>query len=148
MLITVIAPEVVMGLACYDFFAAKRLGQKLQRFALEDNVPWTLSHSYFANMGGFVIQSGVQDPHAPPYIKAKTTPADNHPNMTTMARVDSNGSQEQRIVEPKDNSLPVTIPENGQSRPYHNPYHLRQHKYIRFVKSVFFQSSHILAKKS
>jgi len=107
------------------FFLAKNRLRELRKFALEDNVPWTLSHSYCANMGGFVIQSGVQEaPHATPYITAETTPADNHPDMTNMATGDSNGSQEQKVVEPKENSLPATIPENGKSRPYHNPYHL------------------------
>jgi hypothetical protein len=60
MLITMIAPEIVMGMASYDFFTAKALGRKLQRFVQEDNVPWTLSHSYFVNMGGFVIRSEVE----------------------------------------------------------------------------------------
>ena len=125
MLITVIAPEVVITTASSDLFEAKSLGRKLQRFALEDNVPWTLSHTYFANMGGFVIQSDVQDPHATPYITAKSTPTNNHPDTTTFATADSNASQERKIVEPKENSLPATISENGQSRPYRNPYHLK-----------------------
>jgi hypothetical protein len=126
MLITMIAPEVVIGMACYDFTSANESLRKLRKFALEDNVPWTLSHSYYANMGGFVIQSGVQEaPHGTPYITTETAPADNHPDMTDMAIVDSSGSQAQKVVEPKEKSLPTTIPENGKSYSYHNPYHLR-----------------------
>lgn len=59
-MITTIAPEVVIGMACYDLLAAKRIAQDLRKFALEDDVPWTLTHSYFANMGVFTIQSGVR----------------------------------------------------------------------------------------
>ena len=145
MLITMIAPEVVIGMACYDFISAKESLRKLQKFALEDNVPWTLSHSYYANMGGFVIQSGVQEaPNAALYITTETALADHldmtdmaivgsqeqkvmetvpadHPDITNMATV---GSQEQKVVEPKEKSLPTTIPENGKSYSYHNPYHL------------------------
>jgi len=69
MMITMIAPEVVIGIAWYELLAAKRILWDLQSFASEDNVPWTLIHSYYANMGGFVIQSGVQEPlHAAAYI--------------------------------------------------------------------------------
>ena len=57
-------------------------------------------------------------------ITAETAPADNHPDIADMATVDSNGSQEQKVVEPKEKSLPTTIPENGKSYSYHNPYHL------------------------
>jgi len=125
MLITMIAPEAVIGMACYDFYSAKKSLRELRKFAPEDNVPWTLSHSYYANMGGFVIQSGVQEaPPATPYITAETAPADNHPDITDMAIVDSNGSQEQKVVEPKGKSLPAAILENGKSYFYHNPYHL------------------------
>jgi hypothetical protein len=62
MMVTMIAPELVIGQACYELLAAKTILRDLQLFASEDDVPWTLTHSYYANMGGFVIQSGVQQP--------------------------------------------------------------------------------------
>jgi hypothetical protein len=122
MIVTMIAPEVIIGMACDNLFSAKTRLRKLRKFALEDNVPWTLSHSYYANMGGFVIQSGVQEaPRATPYITAEIAPADNHPDMMDIAVV---RNQEQKVVEPKEESLPTTFPDSGKSNFYHNPYHL------------------------
>jgi len=72
MIITMIAPEFIIGMACHDLSWAKEYHQKLQEFASQDHVPWTLTHTYYANMGGFVIRSGVQeDVHAIPYIPAE-----------------------------------------------------------------------------
>jgi len=55
MLITAIAPEFVIGMACYELVWAMDCHQKLQEFASQNQVPWTLTHTYWANMGGFVI---------------------------------------------------------------------------------------------
>jgi len=84
MVITMIAPEFIMGMACYDLSWAKRYHRELQKFAFQDHVPWTLAHTHYANMGGFVIQSGVQE----------------------------------------DVRAIPSVSENGESYPYHNPYHL------------------------
>jgi hypothetical protein len=56
MLVTMVAPEVLLGKALADRKIAKLGLDELQRFAAEDGVPWTLTHSLFANMGGFVIR--------------------------------------------------------------------------------------------
>lgn len=56
MLTTVLAPEALM------FFAFARLASNwkqhpaLKAFADADGVPWTLAHTTFANMGGFVVR--------------------------------------------------------------------------------------------
>jgi hypothetical protein len=72
MVITMIAPEVIIGMACDDLLWAKRYHQELRKFASQDQVPWTLTHTHYANMGGFVIQSGVQeDVRAIPYIASE-----------------------------------------------------------------------------
>jgi len=69
MVITTIAPEIVIGMSCYDLLSAKKILRDFRKFALEDDVLWTLTHSYYANMGGFVIQSRIQEPLQPtPYI--------------------------------------------------------------------------------
>jgi hypothetical protein len=55
MLLSLLAPETTLGLAFSNFLSA-RLGVKRMRpFAAEDGVEWSLSHSYFADMGGFFI---------------------------------------------------------------------------------------------
>jgi hypothetical protein len=59
MLLTMVAPEFVIGRACVDRVQAKRYLQELLKFAKDDHVPWTLAHTYYANMGGFVVRSRV-----------------------------------------------------------------------------------------
>jgi hypothetical protein len=59
MLLTMVAPEFVIGKACADLMQAKEDLQELLKFAEDDHVPWTLAHTYYANMGGFVVRSRV-----------------------------------------------------------------------------------------
>jgi hypothetical protein len=59
MLITIIAPEIILGQAWSDVDDAKTDLQELQDFAKQDDVPWSMTHSLFANMGGFVIRFNV-----------------------------------------------------------------------------------------
>ena len=84
MMVTMIAPELVIGQACYELLAAKTILRDLQLFASEDDVPWTLTHSYYANMGGFVIQSGIQEPlHAVAYIPLEDVSPSRRSNRLT-----------------------------------------------------------------
>ncbi|KAF2664974.1 hypothetical protein BT63DRAFT_443287 [Microthyrium microscopicum] len=55
MILTLIAPEILIGLALSQFVAARYGRDMMQGFANEDGVEWTLEHSHFADMGGFVI---------------------------------------------------------------------------------------------
>jgi hypothetical protein len=57
MLITVLAPELLIAKGWDDLTAAWRTHGKLRPFAEEDGVPWTMTHTLLANMGGFVIRS-------------------------------------------------------------------------------------------
>ena len=94
MIITVVAPEFVIGMACYDLLAAKISLRELQEFAMRDQVPWTLTHSHYANMGGFVIQSMVQEAlHAVPYIPVKILEANNRVDIVNEASADPKGTQ-------------------------------------------------------
>jgi hypothetical protein len=56
MLITIIAPELPLGKYWGDLWEAKGNLARFQELAAEDGVPWTLTHSLFAGMGGFVIR--------------------------------------------------------------------------------------------
>lgn len=55
MVITLIAPEWVLGKAFADLVSAIANQHIMRNFAAEDDVPWTLSHAFFADMGGFVV---------------------------------------------------------------------------------------------
>lgn len=56
MLITVIAPEYLLFTGVNGLAAADTNFAAFQKLAMEDGVPWTLGHSIFAGMGGFVIK--------------------------------------------------------------------------------------------
>ncbi|RFU79563.1 hypothetical protein TARUN_2672 [Trichoderma arundinaceum] len=57
MLWAVIAPEIIISAACGDLIEASHSNRELQEYAAQDGVKWTLAHSYYANMGGFIIRS-------------------------------------------------------------------------------------------
>jgi uncharacterized membrane protein YwzB len=56
MLLTLVAPEILIGYALSQFVAARHGRDMMQEFASEDGVEWTLEHSHFADMGGFVVR--------------------------------------------------------------------------------------------
>lgn len=120
MIITMIAPEYIIGIACVELLSAMEAHQKLRKFALEDQVPWTLTHTYYANMGGFVIRiENQEDVYAIP--PAENVLTDKHPGEVHMS--------ETHALEAIDNNKavqefhPTTDSQNVGS--YHNPYHLR-----------------------
>ena len=63
MIITVLAPEVLLAKAAGDLQHARLDHVEMKRFAEEDEVPWTLTHALFANMGGFVIRRAENREH-------------------------------------------------------------------------------------
>jgi hypothetical protein len=56
MLITVLAPEAIIMAAASDLTLARKYHKKLKDLAEEDGVVWTWTHTYYANMGGFVLR--------------------------------------------------------------------------------------------
>jgi hypothetical protein len=61
MIITVLAPEVLITLNTGQLTWALQELEELKHFAKEDGVPWSLTHSLFANMGGFVVREFTPD---------------------------------------------------------------------------------------
>ncbi|RAL61311.1 hypothetical protein DID88_009447 [Monilinia fructigena] len=57
MLATMIAPEMLLAKAWSDLDVARKQLKKFKAWAADDDVEWTLTHTLFANMGGFVIRS-------------------------------------------------------------------------------------------
>jgi hypothetical protein len=53
---TVVAPEIIITVATTDLLIARKRCLDISTEFEDDNVPWTLSHSHFADMGGFVIR--------------------------------------------------------------------------------------------
>ncbi|CAG8978272.1 hypothetical protein HYALB_00010224 [Hymenoscyphus albidus] len=59
MLMTVVAPEIVLAKNLADLEDAKAGIMRLEEFANEDYAAWSETHDLFANMGGFVIKSNI-----------------------------------------------------------------------------------------
>lgn len=56
MALTLFVPEVILGLAAANLYAAVINTPIVQKKASDDGVPWTLSHTFFANIGGISIR--------------------------------------------------------------------------------------------
>jgi hypothetical protein len=54
MIFTMLAPEFILGKSVGDLAAAWQCRNRMKDFAEEDKVEWSLSHGFYANMGGFV----------------------------------------------------------------------------------------------
>lgn len=80
MLCTILAPEVLITICLASFDRTRTTLPQLQEFAAQDGVPWTITHSQFADMGGFVVKS-----HVPEQLdktqKNGTGPILQHPNL-------------------------------------------------------------------
>jgi len=162
MLITAIAPEFVIGIACYELALTKELHQKLQEFASQDQVPWTLTHTYWVNMGGFVIRSGIrEDVHSIPYVPATAAstesnlpatlaptkssipgisaiPAENEITSNIPRKADVSGGQE---------SHPTTLPEKAGCYAYHDPYHLTAQQILKLRRKGVLQKLPYIRKE-
>jgi hypothetical protein len=85
MLISIIAPEVILGSAWNEWRGAKASCEEMQQFAQQDGVEWTVVHGFYANMGGFVAKLGdrpppisfvQQQPDEPKTVDAPQSPPD------------------------------------------------------------------------
>jgi len=60
MLITIIVPELILGNAIKSFLGSRKSSRAIQEFlrdqGCEEEVEWTLTHSMYADLGGFFIK--------------------------------------------------------------------------------------------
>jgi hypothetical protein len=68
MLVTIIAPEYVLGKALADLCAAHISKWQMRAYVKSDGVEWGLMHAFFTNMGGFVL---TQNPNQLPYNEGR-----------------------------------------------------------------------------
>lgn len=54
-ILTILAPEIIIGVAYNVRLQARKDHPRLLRLADQDHIRWSLTHTYYANMGGFVI---------------------------------------------------------------------------------------------
>jgi len=127
MLITVIAPELLLSKYWADLGSAKYNLKRFADVAAKDRVPWELSHCLFADMGGFVLRSHVPE-------RAGAMKNDNSRTGPEIADAPTEPKASEAIskaIEP--NTLVVTTLENEerldieiqtQISGFSNPYHL------------------------
>jgi hypothetical protein len=56
MLFNLLVPEFLILKAILDLTSALALSQRISKRSISDGSPWSTKHSFFVNMGGFVIQ--------------------------------------------------------------------------------------------
>jgi hypothetical protein len=76
MIVTLIVPEFLVGRAFQDWMMAKKSFSQMKEFAEKDDVKWTLTHAYYANMGGFILKvASTPVPDPPKHHETKAIPA-------------------------------------------------------------------------
>lgn len=60
MVINLMSPEFMTAKALLDLLSAKDMYQQLRPWARDDGVDWSIAHTYYANMGAFIIRFGGQ----------------------------------------------------------------------------------------
>ncbi|KAJ9322779.1 hypothetical protein DTO027B9_1285 [Paecilomyces variotii] len=61
MIINLASPEFVTAKALLDMISAKGMHKRLKPRARDDGVDWSMAHTHYANMGGFVIRFENKD---------------------------------------------------------------------------------------
>jgi hypothetical protein len=121
MIVTMLAPELVLSKAWEDLAVAQSDLKALQKLAGEDGTEWTVTHSLFANMGGFVIRGNTgQELQALDKIHNESTPlpgpsvTDEREQITKAPSSAPSASSRQTAV-PRDQTHALR---------HHNPFHL------------------------
>jgi hypothetical protein len=74
MLFTVLAPEVLLLKAIGEFSSVVSMNKILKKRADKDGAEWSRVHTFFANMGGFVIHFTPETPYDDLPKNAKSVP--------------------------------------------------------------------------
>jgi hypothetical protein len=106
MLFAVLAPEIFVGKALNELLSAMYNKKEMQNYAAQKS-DWTLTHSFFANMGGFVLQfripedqgSGTSSSHSRRPSHSTTTSRD-----LEIARIDSLVTARDAVISEEDNA--------------------------------------------
>jgi hypothetical protein len=61
MAVMVLAPECLLGKALVDLLSATFSAEVMKAWVERDGIEWTLTHAYFANMGGFALKFNIEE---------------------------------------------------------------------------------------
>ncbi|KAI9863216.1 MAG: hypothetical protein M1813_004036 [Trichoglossum hirsutum] len=96
MLVTVLAPEYLVAKALAERLSASWSCEKLRRWAEEDEVEWTITHSYFSDMGGFVIRFTDETPDTEIVTGTDPSPGDDCDASSAIAEAPSSPESPER----------------------------------------------------
>jgi len=125
MLATAIAPELLISKNWGDLIDIKADIGELTALAKEDGVPWSRTHSLFANMGGFVIRGNAPERVGNLEDLREVTLVELQPDRISQIQTAS------KVPEAQESSIEKTsidlerVPKQRSSSSMHsNPYHL------------------------
>lgn len=133
MLATMIAPELCLAKTAGDLRSGMKGLPNLREFARRDGVDWTLTHSLFADMGGFVIigQTG-RGPESSDSSRLRTDSVRIPGNFLIPPPYGvSTGTEETEL----QGLLPTKIRSRKPGLHYQNPFHLTATGIYRLRKS-------------
>jgi hypothetical protein len=121
MILTMLAPEFVLSKALEELVGAQIDLKALQKLAGEDGTEWTVTHSLFANMGGFVIRGNTgQELQAPDKTHNESTPLTG-PSVTDEREQITKGPSSAPLVSSRQIAIPR---DQTHALGYHDPFHL------------------------
>jgi hypothetical protein len=121
MLLTLILPEVLLGKALAERISAMRSVRKMndllkQRQELAEGYYWTLTHAFYADMGGFVVRPQRQNRSGNPSATISRSSQTQQFELLTQVRVIGDGdgsSHSRRSTEDRDSIDLVPRTEEG-----------------------------------
>jgi hypothetical protein len=106
MLFAVLAPEIFIGKALNELLSAEYNKKEMQNYAVQSS-DWTLTHSFFANMGGFALQFRAPEDQG----SDASSPHSRHPSHSTttsidleIARIDTLVTARDAVISEEDNA--------------------------------------------
>lgn len=116
MMFTLLAPEYALGKAWSDRRCVKTLEKRFEAISQLDGVPWSATHTHFANMGGFAVRFASvgdedTDPSDPEAQAAEPRDApEPEPEMTEAVPTSAPWKDSQRLLDEADNDDDATAP--------------------------------------
>jgi hypothetical protein len=119
MIVTVLAPEILLAKNAGDLLAVNVDLETLQDWAAQDGVPWTRTHSLFANMGGFAIRRSSPERAAPTTFPETGTDLQ-EPTPRTRQKADWKSNLRRRLTWKSKSNVAVAPPDSHEQIPTKN----------------------------
>jgi len=91
MAVTLVAPELLVGAALSDRVSAHIFKNEMKKWE-DDGSEWTLTHAFYANMGGFVLDFSDEITPSQTVLLSAQLPEENHRLSNGLLRAQANHS--------------------------------------------------------